>query len=261
MDDNVHLSREDLLLLQDGELTAAEAAAAELHLSECEFCRTLKLSTEKTIATAVAMITAETSKMPDERRDELVHRMMLARRRPWSIGFATAAAGLLVVVGLGLSLHRNHHAVVPYLEDRPVPNPQLTPGAVRVMAVGEICVASDDDLDPAVPTETQQAVFAEYHVPQQQRGKQFQVDYLINPQLGGTAEIRNLWPQPYTTVWNAQAKDMLEKRLHRLVCNGAMTLEQAQQELAGDWIASYQREFKTQTPLRVEAGLERPLLP
>jgi len=40
-----------------------------------------------------------------------------------------------------------------------------------------------------------------------------------------------------------------------------VTLEQAQQELAGDWIESYKREFKTQAPLRVEAGLERPLLP
>jgi len=129
------------------------------------------------------------------------------------------------------------------------------------MALGEVCGEKDDDLDPAVPAVTQQVVFAEYHVPQQQRGKEFQVDYLISPQLGGTAEIRNLWPQPYSTMWNAQAKDMLERRLHGMVCNGTMTLEQAQQELAGDWIESYKREFKTQAPLRVEAGLEDSLLP
>ncbi|QEE28652.1 hypothetical protein FTW19_11960 [Terriglobus albidus] len=261
MGDNVHLSREDLLLLQDGELTAAEAAAAERHLSDCEVCRALKLRTEQTFAAALAAIAAETSKLPDYRRNVLQHRMVSARRRPWTIGFATAAAGLLVAAGLGISLHRNHQAIVPYLEDRPVPNPQLTPGAVRVMALGEVCGEKDDDLDPAVPAATEQVVFAEYHVPQQQRGKEFQVDYLISPQLGGTAEIRNLWPQPYSTMWNAQAKDMLERRLHGMVCSGTMTLEQAQQELAGDWIESYKREFKTQAPLRVEAGLERPLLP
>ena len=261
MGDNVHLSREDLLLLQDGELTPAEAAAAELHLSACEACRTLKLRTEQTFAAAVETIVAETSQMPEDQRDALHHRIVSARRRPWAIGFASAAAGLLVAVGLGVSLQRNHQAIVPYLEDRPVPNPQLTPGAVRVMALGEVCGEKDDDLDPAVPAVTQQVVFAEYHVPQQQRGKEFQLDYLISPQLGGTAEIRNLWPQPYSTMWNAQAKDMLERRLHGMVCSGTMTLEQAQQELAGDWIESYKREFKTQAPLRVEAELERPLLP
>ncbi|MGO4211648.1 anti-sigma factor [Terriglobus sp. 2YAB30_2] len=261
MGDNVHLSREDLLLLQDGELSVAETAAAELHLSECEICRALKLRTEQTFAAAVATIAIETSKMPDDLRDTLHHRIVLARRRPWTIGFASAAAGLLVAAGLGISLHRNHQTIVLYLEDRPVPNPQLTPGAVRIMALGEVCGERDDDLDPAVPAATQQAVFAEYHVPQQQRSKEFQVDYLISPQLGGTAEIRNLWPQPYSTMWNAQAKDMLERRLHGMVCNGTMTLEQAQHDLAGDWIESYKLEFKTQAPLRVEAGLERPLLP
>ena len=261
MGDSVHLSREDILLLQEGELTAAETAAAELHLDQCEVCRALKRRTEQTFAAAVEAIVAEPSKMPKDRRDVLHHRMVLARRRPWAIGFASAAAGLLVAAGLGISLHRNHQAVVPYMEDRPVPNPQLTPGAVRVMALSEVCGEKDDDLDPAVPVTTQQVVFAEYHVPQQQRGKEFQVDYLISPQLGGTAEIRNLWPQPYSTMWNAQAKDMLERRLHRMVCSGTTTLEQAQHELAGDWIESYKQEFKTQAPLRVEAGLERPLLP
>jgi hypothetical protein len=259
--DNAHLSREDLLLLQDGELTPAEAAAAELHLSACEACRTLKLRTEQTFAAAMETIVAETSQMPDDQRDALHHRIVSARRRPRAIGFASAAAGLLVAVGLGISLHRNHQAIVPYLEDRPVPNPQLTPGAVRVMALGEVCGEKDDDLDPAVSVAIQQVIFAEYHVPQQQRGKEFQVDYLISPQLGGTAEIRNLWPQPYSTMWNAPAKDMLERRLQGMVCSGTITLEQAQQELAGDWIESYKREFKTQAPLRVEAGLERPLLP
>lgn len=174
---------------------------------------------------------------------------------------ASAAAALLVAGGIGFSLHPYSAAVKPYVEDRPVPNPSLTPGAVRAIAFAEVCSASDDDLDPTVPAQVQQVVFAEYHVPQQQRGREFQVDYLINPQLGGTAEVKNLWPQPYTTVWNAQTKDMLEKRLYARVCSGQLSLEQAQQALSSDWIASYQREFKTKTPLRVEAGLEEPELP
>jgi hypothetical protein len=44
--------------------------------------------------------------------------------------------------------------------------------------------------------------------------KDYQVDYLINPQLGGTDDIRNLWPQPYgTTVW------MLVRRMPwKIIC-------------------------------------------
>ena len=40
-------------------------------------------------------------------------------------------------------------------------------------------------------------------------------------------------------------KDRLENRLHRLVCAGALDLEEAQDEIAADWIASYRRQFGT----------------
>ncbi len=58
-----------------------------------------------------------------------------------------------------------------YAEDHPMPNPRLTPGAVKQVAYAEICPAQDDDKDPAVPAEIQQAVFKEYGVRQSARNR------------------------------------------------------------------------------------------
>ena len=144
--------------------------------------------------------------------------------------------------------------------DRPVPNPSLTPGSVRSVKLAEVCPATNDDLDPPVPDALKQKVFAEYNISEQQRGNEFQVDYLINPQLGGTADLSNLWPQPYTsTVWNARAKDALEERLHAMVCARQIDLPQAQQALAGDWIMAYQEYFHTQSPVVSQAGIPKPV--
>jgi len=68
--------------------------------------------------------------------------------------------------------------------------------------------------------------------------------------LGGADDIRNLWPQSYSaTAWNAQVKDALEDRLREMVCDGSLDLTQAQQEIAGNWIAAYKKYFHTDKPL------------
>jgi hypothetical protein len=41
----------------------------------------------------------------------------------------------------------------------------------------------------------------------------------------------------------------LEGRLHQLVCDGALPLATAQQDLATDWISAYKRYFHTDQPL------------
>jgi hypothetical protein len=70
----------------------------------------------------------------------------------------------------------------------------------------------------------------------------FEVDHLISLELGGADVAENLWPQSYDTQpWNAHVKDKLEDRLHALVCAGKMPLEQAQRDMATDWIAAYHK--------------------
>ena len=75
----------------------------------------------------------------------------------------------------------------------------------------------------------------------------YEIDYLITPALGGADDIRNLWPEPYsTTLWNAHVKDALEERLHELVCAGKLDLATAQSAIASDWIAAYKTYLGSQ---------------
>ena len=65
---------------------------------------------------------------------------------------------------------------------------------------------------------------------------------MISLGLGGSNDIRNLWPESLDThPWNGRAKDRLEDRLHKLVCEGALSLDEAQAAIASDWIAAYQK--------------------
>jgi hypothetical protein len=75
------------------------------------------------------------------------------------------------------------------------------------------------------------------------------MDHLIPLSLGGSNSIRNLWRQTYhTTPWNAHVKDVLELRLHNLVCNGKVDLQTAQHEIATDWIKAYQKYIAESPP-------------
>src|SRR5579872_3355822 len=65
-----------------------------------------------------------------------------------------------------------------------------------------------------------------------------EIDYLITPGLGGTGDLRNLWPEPYyTPAWDTRVKDALEERLHESVCGGQVDLPTAQHDIASDCIA------------------------
>jgi hypothetical protein len=94
----------------------------------------------------------------------------------------------------------------------------------------------------------QRRVFEEYGIRNAQLDA-YEVDYLITPELGGASDIRNLWPQPYSsTVWNARVKDALEQRLHQMVCDGQLDLATAQHDIATNWIAAYKKYFNSSRP-------------
>src|SRR5262249_44533927 len=95
-------------------------------------------------------------------------------------------------------------------------------------------------------------VYAEYGIVSHQPGE-YEVDHLISLELGGSHDIKNLWPESYwTEPWNAHVKDKLEDRLHNLVCSGRMRIEDAQQEIARDWISAYHRLIGAETSLKPE---------
>ena len=67
----------------------------------------------------------------------------------------------------------------------------------------------------------------------------YELDHLVPLELGGAAnDPRNLWPEPGASP---NPKDLLERRLRRLVCDGSLPLGRAQDELASDWVSAYRR--------------------
>ncbi len=117
------------------------------------------------------------------------------------------------------------------------------------ITVSLICTAGYSKCIRNVPQAEKAAVYQSYGLAGNHTGycdtKQgCEVDHLISLELGGSNGQTNLWPQPYQgTTWNAHMKDQLENFLHAQVCAGNIALDQAQQEIAKDWIASYKKHL------------------
>ena len=112
----------------------------------------------------------------------------------------------------------------------------------------EVCRESPPK-NKMVPVSVRRRVFQAYGIDSADPGA-YEVDYLITPALGGSDDIRNLWPQSYSaTIWNARVKDALEDRLRQLVCTGALDLATAQRDISRDWIAAYRNYFHTDRPI------------
>ena len=62
----------------------------------------------------------------------------------------------------------------------------------------------------------------------------FEYDHLVPLELGGAVnDPRNLWPDPGASP---NLKDSVEDQLHNLVCDGQMSLAEAQHIIATDWV-------------------------
>ena len=119
-----------------------------------------------------------------------------------------------------------------------LPSPALTPGDVFPVGTGEICVSGYSSRVRSVSTSTKNAVYAEYHVVSHTTG-QYEVDHLIPLELGGSNDIKNLWPEPANPRPGFHEKDTLENKLHALVCAGSVDLATAQHAIAGNWYVAY----------------------
>jgi hypothetical protein len=139
----------------------------------------------------------------------------------------------------------HHHARPPAATRRngvpavDVPRRSLTPGAAFVVGKARICVSGYSASVRNVPQAEATAVYDRYgvaHVPYAH-----EVDHLVSLEVGGSNAIANLWPEPYAGRWGARTKDVLENRLHELVCSGRLALRTAQRIEARDWVIAYRR--------------------
>lgn len=169
------------------------------------------------------------------------------------LAVAAVAAGTLAAASFFPVREEAPRQALVESDARPVPT--FTPGATIEIDVRDVC----DDTPRApqeIDTAVRQTVLKNYGM-EAVPPDQYELDYLITPQLGGAPEARNLWPQRYRErVWNAGVKDQLEDLLPRLVCEGRVDLRTAQRDIAADWVAAYRKYFRTGSPVRPAAALK-----
>lgn len=118
-----------------------------------------------------------------------------------------------------------------------LPDSVVTPGIfIYDATVEQICQKGYTATVRHVTDKQKNEVFKEYNI---ERSGDYEVDHLISLQLGGSNDTRNLWPESYSGIWNARIKDVLENKLHTLVCDGKITLREAQLDISTNWIKAY----------------------
>ncbi len=278
---DMHVSDQELLLAADGELAAPRAAQVRAHLAACWDCRARMAEIEGTIADFArahrqsldpqlppidgprALLRAQLAQLvskPPANSWRWVFRFQSPVRAAAFVGVALVALFAAAMVGrivLQHSAWRGTDSALVASERGSEPDRTLTPGATRMVAIGDVCSMPHEEVVAEVSTSLRQEVFQEYGIGSAHAGD-YEIDYLIAPGLGGVEDIHNLWPEPYESrTWNAHVKDDLEERLHQMVCAGKLDLSTAQREIATDWIAAYKKYFHTDRPLSLRSDLIR----
>jgi hypothetical protein len=144
--------------------------------------------------------------------------------------------------------------VVPAMAVEVWPDSDLTGGSVRIDGLDRLatCGHAKEHRGP-MNASRRDEVLIRYGLPPGAHPS-YEIDHLIPLCLGGGDDPSNLWPQMRRSIepeWNAEAKDRLERRLCDMVCAGQLDIATAQQEIAEDWIAAYQKYFAMpKTPVR-----------
>lgn len=149
---------------------------------------------------------------------------------------------LIAGAAISISLAAFHHYTYVRNEKNFLPDSKLTPGVVDNSATKEmICTPGYSAKVRMVSASTKKAVYHLYGT--DPKGDNYGIDHLISLQLGGSNDIKNLWPLSYNykITWNKYRKDRLENKLKKLVCENELPLNIAQKEIASNWIDAYKK--------------------
>lgn len=256
---NSHVTDCDLLSYLDGELLEAQRKAVNRHLDICDECNA-KHAAMASIMKAVcdehrSLIDQAVTESARARLESRLAHVAAEPVRQWlppAPAFAFAAV-VVMVASAAVYVQRSHSpASLTARHGLVLPVASITPGATADVTVDQLCSGATDARPITVAMRAQ--VLSAYGV-QDVPSDQYELDYLITPELGGATDVRNLWPQGYgSPIWNARVKDELEELLPRLVCSHQLDLTTAQRDMASDWIAAYKKYFKTDVPLEAHRG-------
>ena len=130
----------------------------------------------------------------------------------------------------------------------PLPDPVCTPGATNPDVTQDnirstICMSGwTATVRPPVSYTgpLKQSLMVRYHTTDP--ATRVELDHLISLELGGApSDVRNLWPEPpdpnSTGTGVNNNKDQVENAAKTAVCAGQITLAQAQEAIAKDWVS------------------------
>jgi hypothetical protein len=270
-----HLTDQQLLGMLDRELSSGRMAAAKRHITQCAACRdrrrALAASSDSVRAVydslsahqadagwsaraRLRVALEETARTTGEPQEVWTWRGVVPTRR-WAIASVATVVVILLVHALRPAQVPVRISTAPPIVERDaLPVAYLTPGVTWDLSAGELCSRVTHE-QRSIPEAVRQQVLRDYGM-QDVPSAEYELDYLITPELGGAPDARNLWPERYTSrVWNARVKDQLERLLPELVCRHEVALQVAQRDIARDWTAAYMKYFKTDRPLQVVADL------
>jgi hypothetical protein len=138
------------------------------------------------------------------------------------------------------------------------PIAQITPGAVdpsvtqanlaeTICGSGRSGRSTSDVRPPASYTNRLKHEQIQEYGYSDENPRDYEEDHFIPLELGGNPrDPKNLWPEPYHASVDdggAHAKDEVENYLHRQVCSGGMSLDEAQKKIARDWYSIYRTDI------------------
>lgn len=134
--------------------------------------------------------------------------------------------------------------------DQGLPDATCTPGSVITKSKDDICNnVSTSSIRPIseYTDKLKVAQIVEYGW-HDNDPSDYEEDHLISLEIGGNPDdTANLWPEPHSGVYGSLVKDKVENWLHKQICDGSMTPEEAQQGIASDW-RQYIEKAVPQTP-------------
>jgi hypothetical protein len=184
-------------------------------------------------------------------------------RRTYAVGLAIASFVLGVLLTLGLQWGTSGGASLPPAPSVAAPNPshstlglpdpERTPGAINPAATQDnlattVCMSgwAATVRPPSSYTSALKMVQIVEYGYADRDPSHYQEDHLVPLELGGAGrDVRNLWPQPNETVLQdgstvgSEDKDVLENALHAEVCDGSLSLAEAQLMIARDWVSAW----------------------
>jgi len=128
---------------------------------------------------------------------------------------------------------------LPAIAAAQLPNNYYTPGKAEKVDVKQLCAAGTETSAKPVADWQKNTALERYGVrPEAFNGE---LEHLVPVALGGTNDPDNLYPFHAQGEYTIEAKQRLASKLRELVCDGKMSLKQAQDVFKKDWTKGYKQ--------------------